>query len=74
MNLGSRDNYGPITIPEDAYWAMGDNRDNSADSRYWGFVPHDHIVGQGLVIYFSLDYDAHLFNKIRFGRIGQVIR
>lgn len=76
-HLGSRDNYGPITVPEDAYWVMGDNRDNSEDSRFWGFVPHDHIVGQGLVIYFSLDYDipiTQFYKKIRFSRIGQVIR
>ncbi|MEJ2054108.1 MAG: signal peptidase I, partial [Calditrichaceae bacterium] len=76
-NLGSRDNYGPITIPEDSYWAMGDNRDNSLDSRYWGFVREKHIVGQGLVIYFSWNHHVPLsdiFHKIRFGRIGQVIR
>ncbi len=76
-NLGSRDNYGPITIPEDSYWVMGDNRDNSSDSRAWGFVTRDHIIGQGLIIYFS--WDSHVpwtsfFNKIRFERIGRVIR
>jgi len=76
-NLGSRDNYGPIKVPANAYWVMGDNRDNSADSRYWGFVTHDHIVGQGLVIYFSWDSNlpwSQFFKKIRFNRIGQVIR
>jgi len=75
--LGSRDNYGPIVIPPKSYWVMGDNRDNSQDSRYWGFVPHDLMVGQGLIIYFSLDQHVpwyNLFTKIRFDRIGTVIR
>ncbi len=70
-NLGSRDNYGPITMPEDSYWAMGDNRDNSLDSRYWGFVPRTHIVGQALIIYFSVH---GVFPYVRGSRIGQVIR
>lgn len=77
MNLGSRDNYGPLKIPKNKYWMMGDNRDNSADSRIWGFVDHSEIVGQGLIIYFSWDSNEpwnRFFNKIRFGRIGQVIR
>ncbi len=69
--LGSRDNYGPITLPKDSYWAMGDNRDNSLDSRYWGFVPRTHIVGQALIIYFSV---KSTFPFVRGGRIGQVIR
>ncbi|HHJ53555.1 MAG TPA: signal peptidase I [Caldithrix abyssi] len=76
-NLGSRDNYGPITIPPGKYWAMGDNRDNSSDSRVWGFVDHDEIIGQALIIYFSWDHNrpwSQFFRKIRFGRIGNVIR
>ncbi len=75
--LGSRDNYGPITLPDRKYWMMGDNRDNSADSRIWGFVDHSEIVGQGLIIYFSWESRvpwSQFFKKIRFGRIGTVIR
>ena len=47
------DNFGPLTIPPDHYFAMGDNRDDSSDSREWGLVPRDHIVGRGLLIYWS---------------------
>jgi signal peptidase I len=47
------DNFGPLTIPADHYFVMGDNRDNSLDSREWGLVPRDHIIGRGLVIYWS---------------------
>ncbi|KAA3614919.1 MAG: signal peptidase I [Calditrichaeota bacterium] len=70
-NLGTRDNYGPITLPENSYWAMGDNRDNSADSRVWGFVPREYIVGQALIIYFSVKWE---FPFVRGSRIGWVIR
>ncbi len=48
---------GEVVIPENSYFAMGDNRDNSLDSRYWGFVPRDNIIGKPLIIYWS--YDAN---------------
>ncbi len=47
------DNFGPLAIPEGQYFVMGDNRDNSLDSREWGLVPRDHIVGRGLLVYWS---------------------
>jgi signal peptidase I len=48
---------GEVVVPEDHYFAMGDNRDNSLDSRYWGFVPRENIIGKPLIIYWS--YDAN---------------
>ncbi len=50
-----RDNFGPIVIPPDRFWAMGDNRDNSYDSRYWGPVPRDNIKGRALLVYWSYE-------------------
>ncbi len=48
-------NYGPVTVPSDQYFMMGDNRDNSADSRFWGFLRRDFIKGRALVIYWSYE-------------------
>ncbi len=70
-----RDNFGPITVPKDSYFVMGDNRDRSYDSRFWGFVKRDDLVGRALVLYFSLNGEPDGFlHYVRWERIGQIIR
>jgi signal peptidase I len=62
------------TFRQDYYFMMGDNRNNSLDSRYWGFVPADHIVGKPLFIWFSVDKHADLLHKIRWNRLFSIIK
>lgn len=63
------------TFAMDYYWMMGDNRQNSADSRYWGFVPEDHIVGKASFVWLSLDAEKGWFDgKIRWSRMFRKIR
>jgi signal peptidase I len=50
-----RDNFGPYTVPEGHYFFLGDNRDNSHDSRFWGTVPESYVKGQALLVYWSFD-------------------
>ena len=57
------------TFKMDYYWMMGDNRHRSADSRYWGFVPEDHVVGKALFIWMSYDTNGSFFSKIRWSRL-----
>jgi len=59
-DLTVRDNFGPITLPEGAYFAMGDNRDNSNDSRYWGFVSGEDVIGKPLFVYWSYQNEPYL--------------
>lgn len=59
------------TVEQDYYFVLGDNRDDSSDSRRWGFVPRSHVVGKAMLIYFSWDDEE---GRPRFGRIGRAIR
>jgi signal peptidase I len=62
------------TFKMNYYWMMGDNRHNSADSRYWGFVPEDHIVGKAVFVWFSMDKDKSLFSgKIRWSKLFRTV-
>lgn len=66
-------NISQYTFRQNYYFMMGDNRHNSLDSRYWGFVPEDHIVGKPLFIWMSLDSDADVLHKVRWSRLFTAI-
>jgi signal peptidase I len=73
--MPTSDNYGPTEVPPGHLFVMGDNRENSEDSRYWGFVPLDDVLGKAFIMYWSWDWQASsLVSKVRWGRIGRVIR
>ncbi len=73
--FSQRDNFGPVTVPKDSYFCLGDNRDRSLDSRFWGFVKREELVGRALVIYFSWNGRAEdILHYIRWERIGKLIR
>ena len=74
----SRNNWGPLIVPAKNYFVLGDNRDNSLDSRYWGFVPDSLVRGRPMFVYYSYAPDtAHRFawlTRIRWQRLGERIR
>jgi signal peptidase I len=71
----SRNNWGPLVVPERNYFVLGDNRDNSLDSRYWGFVPDSLVKGRPMVVYYSYSPDTadgmDWLTRIRWARLGE---
>ncbi len=70
LTPGTRDNFGPVTVPPDSFFVLGDNRDYSMDSRFWGFVPRDTIRGLAFIKYWSWDTQAF---RPRLDRLGRPI-
>lgn len=88
--IPQRDDFAELTVPPGKYFAMGDNRDNSDDSRFWGFLPRENIIGKPVVVYWSydgttedlsayslhhaLDLAEHFFTKTRWDRTLKLVR
>ena len=74
--FNKRDNFGPITVAKDSLFVMGDNRDNSKDSRFWGFVNLKAVKGKAFMIYWSWNKEnsGSIFNYVRWRRIGDILK
>jgi signal peptidase I len=71
--VSPRDNFGPVTVPPGKLFMMGDNRDRSYDSRFWGFVDRNDVEGRAMIIYWSWDGDGLGILPVRWGRFGMVV-
>jgi len=69
-----RDNFGPFIVPRNSFFVMGDNRDQSYDSRFWGVVDMKDIKGKAFILYWSWNKNGNLLNKVRWRRIGKLVR
>jgi signal peptidase I len=75
-SLGNRDNWGPFRVPEGQLFLMGDNRDFSADSRFFGPIPVRNVIGRARLVAFSYDRDMAAnapWKAVRFGRLGRIL-
>jgi signal peptidase I len=70
-------NWGPVVVPADSFFVMGDNRDGSYDGRYWGFLPRENVRGRPLIVYYSYNPDTFkpmpFFTNVRWGRLFTVL-
>jgi signal peptidase I len=73
-SINPRDNFGPVTVPEESYFVMGDNRDQSLDSRFWGFVRAEKIRGKAFRIYWSWSGRGDWKRWVRWERLGKAIQ
>ncbi len=72
--LQAMENFGPVVVPKDSLFVLGDNRDNSQDSRFWGFLQVNAVLGKAFILYFSLDRNTeNLLHIVRWSRIGKLI-
>lgn len=76
--LPSRDNWGPLVVPDKNFFVLGDNRDNSEDSRYWGFIERENITGRPWMVYLSLQdpdgFSGGWIQRVRWDRVGHIVR
>jgi len=70
-SIQPRDNFGPVTVPKGSLFVMGDNRDQSYDSRFWGFVDLKDVLGKAFIIYWSWDREDH---DVRWNRFGHILQ